>query len=123
MQRRRLTLDFLLKVIAEDGEINKTRLDLAIWMSEGKIYEDDNLEPEEKKIIIKLLDYYDLISDAAINGVIDKEMTILHLGGRMGTTYGSLQKYIQCRRHRLGRLGLYKPFESFVTMHIKDREV
>lgn len=70
-----------------------------------------------------LINYYDLVSDAAKRGVVDQEMVILHLGGAMRSKYKMLAKYIQARRVTLKRPRLYEPFEKFVTERIKDREV
>jgi hypothetical protein len=55
--------------------------------------------------------------------VIDKEMVIVHLGGRMRTTYELLSNYIVHRRIRLSREGLYKNLENFITKEIADKQI
>jgi hypothetical protein len=79
--RRRRTLEFLLTVIVDEGPIQDVNLEFANWISEGRVFKNDEVNPEEDRLIIKLLDFYDLISDTVKRGIIDKEMTILHLGG------------------------------------------
>ncbi|MHA2357170.1 MAG: DUF4760 domain-containing protein [Candidatus Heimdallarchaeaceae archaeon] len=121
--RRRRTLEFLLTVIVDEGPIQDVNLEFANWISEGRVFKNDEVNPEEDRLIIKLLDFYDLISDTVKRGIIDKEMTILHLGGRMNSTYEMLINYIYTRRERLDRPMLYMPFENFVIKEIKDKKV
>lgn len=121
--RRRRTFQFLLAVMEKQGPIHQANLEFSIWISKGIVFEDDNIEADENKTIIKLLDFYDLISDSAMRGIIDQKMIILHLGGRMRSAYKITEKYIKARRERLERRNLYMPFEKFVTECIKDREV
>jgi hypothetical protein len=121
--RRNRTLEFLLKVIENDGPIHTAHLRSALWVCEGRIFEDDNVSFDEDETIIRLLDYYDLIADTAMKKVIDKEMVILHLGGRMRTTYVLFSKYISQRRLRLSRDGLYKHLENFITNEIADKKI
>lgn len=121
--RRNRTLEFLLKVIEDDGPIHTAHIQSALWVCEGRRFEDDNVSFEEDETIIRLLDYYDLIADTATKDVIDKEMVILHLGGRMRTTYELLSNYIVHRRIRLSREGLYKNLENFITKEIADKQI
>ena len=116
--RKQRTLDFLLKVIEGEGAIHEAHLELASWVRNSKVFENDDVSPEEDHVIIRLLDYYDLVADSATRGVIDKNMIILHLGGRMRATYTLLSNYITHRRERLARNGLYLPFEKFVKHYI-----
>jgi hypothetical protein len=121
--RRRRTLRFLVAIIEGEGPTNRARREIATWISKGRVIEDDKVDSAEDKTIITVLDYYDVISDTATRGVIDEEMIILHLGGRMRSTYKLFAKYIDARRVTLNRPGLYRPFEKFVVERIKDREV
>ena len=121
--RRQRTFDFLLAVMEEQGPIHQANLEFAIWIREDRVFEDDNIEAEENKIVIELIDFYDLISDSAMRGIIDQKMVFIHLGGRMRSAYKITKKYIEARRKRLDRPALHKPFEKFVTERIKDREV
>ena len=121
--RRRRTLEFLLAIIENEGPIHEANLEFATWISKARVFKNDNVNSEEDKIIIKLLDYYDLISDTAIRGVVDEEMIIVHLGGRMRSAFKMLTNYVHARRETLGRSGLYMPFETFVKNHIRDRNV
>ena len=121
--RRRRTLEFLLSIIEDDGPIHQASLELATWIANSRILKDDDVNPEEDKLIIKLLDFYDLVSDTAVRRVVDEEMIIMHLGGRMRSAYNMLKNYIQFRRDRLDRPGLYMPFETFVNDHIRDKKV
>lgn len=122
-ERRRRTLDFILSVIAEDGEIGKANLEFAVWVAENRSFQDTAVHAEERRVIVKLLDYYDLIADTAMKGVLDKEMIVTHLGGRMRSTYLSLHDYVASRRESLERPGLYRPLEQFVKAVIHDRQV
>lgn len=121
--RRRRTLEFLVAIIEDEGPIHNANIEIAIWISKGRVIENDDIDSDEDKKIMTLIDYYDVISDTAMRGVVDKEMIILHLGGRMRSAYKMVAKYIEARRVTLGRPGLYKPFEDFLTKHIKNREV
>ena len=121
--RRRRTFEFLRVIMEEEGPIHEANLEFAIWIRNDRVIEDDNIDAEDDKIIIALIDYYDLISDSAMRGVIDQEMVILHLGGRMRSAYKMVAKYIVARRNSLNRPRLYEPFVKFVTERIKDREV
>lgn len=121
--RRKRTLEFLLKVIESDGPIHDAHLKFAAWVTASRIFEDDQVSIEDDEVIIRLLDYYDLIADTAMKKVIDKEMVVLHLGGRMRTTYSALSNYVIHRRERLGREGLYKPLEEFITQDVANRSV
>jgi len=121
--RRRNTLDFLFSVMKDQGNICQANLQFASWILEGKVFENDNIDKNDDMTIIQLIDFYDLISDAAMENIIDKKMIILHLGGRMRSAHKIVEKYISARRNRLNRYNLYKPFETFVINHIKDSEV
>lgn len=121
--RRKRTLDFLLALIADDGELSRCNLQFAVWLAEGRGYVDDDIRPDERRVLVKLLDYYDLIADTAAKSVIDKELVIVHLGGRMRSTHQALGDYIAARRRQLGRPGLYRSFERFVAEAIGDRAV
>jgi hypothetical protein len=121
--RRRRTLEFLLTIIVDEGPIQDVNIEFANWIREGRVFRSDKVNPDEDRLIIKLLDFYDLISDTAKRGIIDKEMIIIHLGGRMYSTYEMLMNYIHARREKLDRPMLYMPFENFVNNEIKDRSV
>ena len=122
-ERRQRTLEFLMKVIEGEGPIHEAHLTFASWVKNNRTFTDDEVNEEDDNVIIKLLDYYDLVADTAGRKVIDQEMIILHLGGRMRTTYSTLSGYIQSRRKRLGRSGLYLPLEKFVNNHICHKDV
>ncbi len=121
--RRRRTFWFLRAVIEDEGNIHQANLIFAIWIRECRVFADDNVDVEEYKTIVTLLDFYDLISDAANRSVIDREMIVSQLGGRMRSAYRMLEHYINARRIQLERPKLYSPFELFVTTHIEDKEV
>jgi hypothetical protein len=121
--RRQRTLDFLMTIIQNEGPVHDAHIEFATWINNGRTFGDDKVSLEEDKVLIRLLDFYDLVADTAMRGAIDKEMVILHLGGRMRTTYHALANYIQARRETLDRPGLYKLFENFVTRHINNRNV
>ena len=121
-ERRRRTQELLLSFINEEA-VNQANLEIALWVKQGRVVADDNVTANDAKVIIYLLNYFDLISDSFERGIVDKKMIILHLGGRMRSTYNMTEKYIQARRLALNRPGLYKPFENFVKERIKDREV
>jgi hypothetical protein len=121
--RRRRTFDFLVSIIEEEGPIRKANLEFAIWIRDNRVIEDDNVDDDDDRVIIALIDYYDLLSDSAMRGIIDQEMVILHLGGRMRSAYEMTEKYIRARRDTLKRPALYKPFEKFVTECVRDRSV
>ncbi len=121
--RRRRTFWFLRAVIEDQGSIHEANLVFATWIREDRAFVDDNVELEEYKTIVTLLDFYDLISDAANRGVIDREMIISQLGGRMRSAYKMLRLYIEARRTQLERPGLYTPFEKFVTTRIEGKNV
>jgi hypothetical protein len=112
-----------LKVIEGEGPIHEAHLEFASWARNNRVFENDEVSQDEDTVIIKLLDYYDLVSDTAMQGVIDKEMIILHLGGRIRSTYSILSNYIDHRRKRLNRKGLYLPLEKFIKKHICEKDV
>ncbi|MCB1327527.1 MAG: hypothetical protein H7A21_14025 [Spirochaetales bacterium] len=121
--RRQRTLEFLLKVIEGEGPIHEAHVKFAGWARQARVFENDELLEEEDNIVIKLLDYYDLVADTAFRGVIDKNMIVLHLGGRMKSTFDLLENYVHHRRIRLRRKGLYLPLETFVRKHVQGRSV
>jgi hypothetical protein len=107
----------------EKGPIREASLEFATWISRCQVLEDDDVDAHIDKTIISLIDYYDIISDAAMRGIIDEEMIIRHLGGAMRSTHKVVEKYIEARRVTLERPGLYEQFIKFVTERIKDRRV
>jgi hypothetical protein len=121
--RRQRTLDFLLTIIEGKGTIHDAHIEFANWASNSREIADDKVDSEDDQTIVRLLDYYDLVADTSMRGVIDKDMIILHLGGRMRSTYRLLERYIAARREKLARPGLYKPLELFVNNHILDKQV
>ena len=122
-KKRRRTLDILYAVIEQRGPTFEANLNFAIWINEEIVLLDDHVDKEVDKVIITMLDFYDLISDTAIRGVIDKEMIIVHLGGRMRSAYDLMKNYIDRRRVSLGRPNLYSRFQIFVEIYIKNRKV
>lgn len=121
--RRQRTFVFLRAVIEDEGPIHRANLQFATWLKEGRIFENDVIESGDYTTIVTLVDFYDLISDAALRRVIDEEMIISQLGGRMRSAFNMLSVYIHARRNQLGRPGLYMPFENFVKNRIKNRNV
>ena len=107
----------------EGKTIHQANLNIALWIRENRIIENDEVDPGDDKIIIGLLDYYDLVADSAVRGIVDREMIVQHLGGRMRSAYHLLEMYIEGRRKKLQRPNLYKPFEEFVANVIKDRSI
>lgn len=122
--RRQRTLEFLQSIILEDGPIFRANDQIALWAGEGRTFVSDDIDDKEAMItIVRILNYFDLIADSAIRGIIDKEMIIVHLGGRMRNTYELLSQYITARRSTLGRPDLYKPYETFVLKTMAGRSV
>ncbi|MGJ8644059.1 MAG: DUF4760 domain-containing protein [Luteolibacter sp.] len=122
-ERRQRTMAFILEVVSGLGGLHETQLTFSQWKREGRNIKDDQVSDEDDKVIISLLDFYDLIADSASKRILDKEMIITHLGGRMRSAFEILQLYINSRRTRLKRPGLYQPFESFVRKHVFTKEV
>ncbi|NIP57473.1 MAG: hypothetical protein GWM92_04650 [Gemmatimonadetes bacterium] len=122
-ERRQRTLDFLMAVKEEEGEIHRASLDFALWISDGTVFENDEVAADVDRTIISLIDYYDITADAAMQGVIDEEMIILHMGGAMRSSYELVEDYIEARRLTLERPGLYRSLERFVAERIGDRDV
>ena len=122
-ERQKQTLDFLLTINKERGPIHNSTLKMSSWITNGTILKDDNIDSEMDEVVIEVLDFYDLISDSALKRIVDREMIIIHLGGRMRAAYIMVNEYIKARRKRLNRPGLYQPFEEFVTKYICDRDV
>lgn len=98
-------------------------MEFALWVKRNRLFENDDVSQDEDSVIIRLLDYYDLVADTAMRGVIDKEMIVLHLGGRMRSTYSILSNYIHHRRKKLNRNGLYLPLENFIKKYICEKDV
>ena len=119
--RRQRTYEFLLSITEDGGNIHDANLEFALWISKGRVFENDDVERNEDKTIIRLLDWYNLVSDATIRGIIDKEMIISGLGGQMRSAYNMMEGYIVSRRNRLGRQGLYTQLETFVTRDVGNR--
>jgi len=121
--RRQRTLEFLLKIIEGEGTIHEAHLYFAAWIRDNRVIENDEVSQDDDLVIIKLLDFYDLIADTTMKGVIDRQMIILHLGGRMRSAFSLLSNYIQHRRERLNRPRLYMPLETFINEHILNSDV
>ena len=122
-ERRRQTLDFLLTINNEEGPVHRSAMKMSALISSGIELEDDNVDKETDRVLIELLDFYDLVADSALRRIVDREMIITHLGGRMRSAYIITEKYIKARRERLDRPGLYRPFEDFVLNYVCDRDV
>ena len=121
--KRQLTLEYLKKIIHEDGPMLEANEKVALWRVENRTFENDLVANfEDEKTIIRILNFYDLIADSAQKKIIDEEMIVTHLGGRMKGAYLLFEGYIQERRKRLKRPRLYAPLESFISA-LNDREL
>ena len=122
-ERRKRTFDLVLSVIEPGRPAHQVNIAFAGWLREGRTFPDDDVKPEEDEVLVALLDQYDLIADVAERRVINPEMVVVHLGGRMRSAHSALAGYISARRKRLGRPALYRSFERFVHERIGAREV
>jgi hypothetical protein len=120
--RNELTFNLMLQIIASEGPVHDANLKFAQWIRNGKNFKDDDVSPEEDEVIIRLIDFYDVVSDASIRGIVDKDMIVLHLGGRMRSAYKVVAEYIKARRARIRRPGLYRPFVRFVTEIVDKKD-
>ena len=75
--RRQRTLEFLLKIIEGEGTIHEAHLCFAAWVRGNRVIENDEVSQNDDQVIIKLLDFYYLIADTTMKGVIDRQMIIL----------------------------------------------
>jgi hypothetical protein len=121
--RNELTFNLMLQIIASEGPVHDANLKFAKWIRNGKYFKDDDVSAEEDEVIIRLIDFYDVVSDASLRGIVDKDMIVLHLGGRMRSAYKVIAEYIKARRVKIGRPGLYRPFVKFVTEYVEKKEV
>jgi len=118
------TWDFIRVICEEDGPIREANLELAEILSSENPEEIDGykLPDSKRKTLITLLDYYDLISDAANRGIVDSDMISIHLGGKMRSVFVKVHGYISQTREKLDRPKIYKPYETFVT-RLGNRQV
>jgi len=123
VNRNEMTFNLMLQIIASESPVHEANIKFAQWVRKGKTFKDDDVSPEEDDVIIRLMDFYDVASDAAMRGIVDKDMIVLHLGGRMRSAYEALAQYIEARRARIHRPGLYRPFVRFVTEFVENKEV
>ncbi len=119
--RRRHTFEFFRSIIEEKGPIHEANLQLGVWISNGRRFENDEIELEDYMTIVTLLDYYDFVSVTASKNFLDRSTVVLLIGARMSTTYFILADYINARRMKLCRPHLYWSFERFVKKDIGDR--
>lgn len=118
------TLEFLRTIYEDEGPIRQANLETALWLSSNEPIESGTALTEEKEAaLITILDYFDLVSDSADRGIVDSEMIVVHLGGKMRSMYELTKGYINSRREVLGRPGIYGPLEKFVLQSIRDRIV
>ena len=122
INRRQHTLT-VLALINDDNPVSRAQLEMALWIREKREIKDDNVNPEEDKTIIAILDFYDFVCHTAEKKKLDIDTVVTVIGGRMRSTYNLLWQYIQARRDRLDRKNLYAPFERFVEKHVKNRDV
>lgn len=120
-ERRQNTIN-LLSEIFRDGPVQEGHAQIVRWIVEKKQIESDRLPEQEEKLLIPLLEFYDFISDAALNGVIDKELVILHRGGGMRSAHALVKNYIRDRKTTLGRPNVFAPFEQFVDEVARRQE-
>jgi hypothetical protein len=123
VNRNEMTFNLMLQIIASESPVHDANIKFAQWIREGKTFKDDDVSPQEDDVIIRLIDFYDVASDAAMRGIVDKDMIVLHLGGRMRSAYQVLALYINARRARIKRPALYHSFVRFVTEYVADKEV
>lgn len=117
------TLTFIREIYERDGPIRKANLELAMWLSHKKSLHPSDLDINEEKTLVVLLDYFDLIADSANRGIVDPEMIVTHLGGKMRSIFLCANEYILSKRGMLNRPNLYNPLESFLVGHVGEREV
>ncbi len=122
-KRNELTFRLMLQVIASESPVHQANLTFAQWIRDGKSFANDDVSTTEDDAIIRLIDFYDVVADASMRGIVDKQMVITHLGGRMRAAHHVVDDYIDARRKKLGRPNLYLPFETFVAEHIGTQQL
>ena len=147
LSRRQHTLA-LVSLMNQEGPVFRGQQELALWIRDDRILDHDDVPDEDDRRIIAVLDFYDFLSlllnqstearardgatrrsagpdhDAAMRDwrVIDADIVVSLLGGRMKATWRMLEGYVRARRDRLGRPQLYAPFEGAYVAHLRDRD-
>lgn len=124
--RLQRTLDFIRTVYERDGPIAQANVELANWIGSGSkpIRDGSDLTDDERNSLMRLLDFFDLISQAALQHAVDREMVVTILGGKMRSVQCEASEYIASVRQALpDRREIYKPYEDFVNFHVGDRPV
>jgi len=72
------TLDFIRTVYEREGPIHQANMQLAHWLGDGskKLGDASELSEDKLSVLIRLLDFFDLMSQAAIQNSLDAEMVV-----------------------------------------------
>lgn len=120
-ERRQNTVTLMTKIY-ESGPLFESQIQFVQWIADGKIFDHDDLDEHEERIIVPMLEYYDFLASASLNNSLDRKIVLTHRGAAMKATFKVVQEYIIKRRLRLGRPQLYAPYEKFVSTVIKEKD-
>lgn len=112
MQRRQHTIDLLAAFQTADTLAASDAHVASLMRRTAHI--DDDIDPEDDRYLINLLDYYEFISLSARNGHVDPATVVLLRGPAMVALWRCSSRYVTARRARYGP-GLYAATEAFVT--------
>lgn len=123
-ERLARTMQFLRAIYEDEGPIRKANSETAALLSsDAALKPVKELPDEQRQSVDVIMDYFDLISDSAQRKIIDQDMIVIHLGGKMRSVYNWNADYITFLREKLGRKAIYNPYETFVKQVVAGREV
>lgn len=117
LDRRQRTFEMLRDIIIVEGPIFKHYSKFENWLTHDRQFEDHNLNDADNQIIYELLSFFNILADCAMRNIIEEEMVVYHVGGRMRQAHYMLTKYIIARRKNHNRPHMYSRFVKFVWKH------
>jgi hypothetical protein len=103
-QERRTNTFQLLSRLFEQGPVAEARIVMARWVAQGRIFENDDVTPEEERVVLVLIDFYEFMCEGALRRVVDAKLLDQEAGGRMERAYFVVRGYERARQERLTRL-------------------
>lgn len=113
----------LLSRIFESGPVSEARLEMAKWVSNGKVIPDDNVSPEEDNVILSILDFYEFVCEGAMaRKTVDLKLLNQESGGRIERYFMMCQNYVKARENKIYAYNVSHGREQPVVLYAHMRQ-
>ncbi|WP_150526916.1 DUF4760 domain-containing protein [Roseibium sediminis] len=106
----------LITAFQQNSELAESDFYMAKKISRSELVIEASLSDDEDRLVMRILDYYEVIATASRQRYLDPHVVANLRGGAMCAAYDICKTYIQIRREKTG-VRIYSNFEWFYNLN------